>query len=180
MSEHYQIVSDARGEPLPAGSVGVRVRFQLSGCPSGQWSHVLRARLASELAGHTTVGHMRLNGIVQGAQIVLEGVEASEAPTLASSLRRAVEAANQACTGEQNATANVAQEEADAIANQIARGALMSELETDVCVFPGCERPVARAPESAGRPSRYCDLAEHHAQEDAIARARAPRRAERQ
>jgi len=33
MSEHHQIVSDARGEPLP-GSVGVRVRIQLSGCPS--------------------------------------------------------------------------------------------------------------------------------------------------
>ncbi len=62
---------------------------------------------------------MRLNDIVQGDQIVLEGVEASEAPTLAGSLRRAVEATNQAGIDEQNPTANMAQEEADAVAHQI-------------------------------------------------------------
>ena len=33
MSEDYQIVSRARGEPLPEGCTGVRVRVQLSGCP---------------------------------------------------------------------------------------------------------------------------------------------------
>jgi hypothetical protein len=121
MSEHHQIVSDARGEPLP-GSVGVRVRIQLSGCPSGRWSRALRVNLSNELVGHAAVGHMRLNDIVQGDQIVLDGVEASEAPTLAGSLRRAVEATNRAEIGEQNPTANAEQEEADAVAHQVTLG----------------------------------------------------------
>ena len=122
MSEHHQIVSDALGEPLPAGSVGVRVRVQLSGCPSSQWSRALRVNLSNELLGHAAVGHMRLNDIVQGDQIVLEGVEASEASILGSSLRRAVEAANQAGIGGQDSTAHLPQEEADAIAHQITLG----------------------------------------------------------
>jgi hypothetical protein len=121
MSEHHQIVSDARGEPLP-GSVGVRVRIQLSGCPSGRWSRALRVNLSNELVGHAAVGHMRLNDIVQGDQIVLDGVEASEAPTLAGSLRRAVEATNRAEIGEQNPTVNAEQEEADAVAHQVTLG----------------------------------------------------------
>ena len=33
----------------------------------------------------------------------------------------------------------------------------MSELTTEMCAFPGCERPVAPAAEGAGRPSRYCE-----------------------
>ena len=121
MSEHHQIVSDARGEPLP-GSVGVRVRIQLSGCPSARWSRALRVNLSNELVGHVAVGHMRLNDIVQGDQIVLDGVEASEAPTLAGSLRRAVEATNRAEIGERNPTANAEQEEADAVAHQVTLG----------------------------------------------------------
>jgi hypothetical protein len=120
MSEHHQIVSDARGEPLP-GSVGVRLRIQLSGCPSGRWSRALRVNLSNELVGHAAVGHMRLNDIVQGDQIVLDGVEASEAPTLAGSLRRAVEATNRAEIGE-NPTADAEQEEADAVAHQVTLG----------------------------------------------------------
>ena len=40
----------------------------------------------------------------------------------------------------------------------------MEELTTEICGFPGCERPTAAASEGAGRPSRYCDLAEHNAQ----------------
>lgn len=121
MSEHHQIVSDARGEPLP-GSVGVRIRIQLSGCPSGRWSRALRVNLSSELVGHAAVGHMQLNDIVQGDQIVLDGVEASEAPTLAGSLRRAVEATNRAEIGEQNPTADAEQKEADAVAHQVTLG----------------------------------------------------------
>jgi hypothetical protein len=119
MSEDYRIVK-VRGEPLAAERVGVRVRVQLSGCPSGRWSRDVSARLASELVGHAAVGHLRLNEIVQGDQIVLEGVEASEAPALADALQRAVDAANQALAGEESSTANMAQQEADAIAAQIA------------------------------------------------------------
>jgi hypothetical protein len=119
MSEDYRIV-EVRGEPLPAGGVGVRVCVRLSGCPSRRWSRDVIARLGNELVGHAAVGHLRLNEIVQGDQIVLEGVEASEAPALAGALWRAVDAANQTGAGGQNSSANVAQEEADAIAEQIA------------------------------------------------------------
>jgi hypothetical protein len=119
MSEHHQIVSDASGEPQAAGSVGARVRIRLSGCPSRRWSHALRSNLSKELVGHASVGHIRLDGIVQGDEIVLEGVEASEAPTLAGSLQRAVEATNQAEIREDNPPRNMAQADADAVAHQI-------------------------------------------------------------
>jgi len=119
MSEHHQIVSDARGEPQAEDAVGVRVRIRLSGRPSRQWSQALRSSLSKELVGHTSVGHIRLNGIVQVDEIVLEGVEASEAPSLAGSLQRAVEAANNADIREDNAPRNMAQADADAVADQI-------------------------------------------------------------
>jgi hypothetical protein len=119
MSEHHQIVSDASGEPQVTGSVGVRVRIRLSGCPSRRWSQALRSNLSKELVGHTSVGHIRLNGIVQGDEIVLEGVEAGEAPTLAGSIQRAVEATNRAEIHEDNAPGNMAQTDADAVAGQI-------------------------------------------------------------
>jgi len=121
MAEGYSIVQ-VRGEPLPAGRVGARVRVRLSGCPSGRWSRDVSARLANELVGHRTVGHLRLNEIVQGDQIVLDGVERKEAPALAEALRRAVDATNRSYTVEPNATANVTQAEADEIADEIARG----------------------------------------------------------
>jgi hypothetical protein len=119
MLEHHEIVSDASGEPQVTGSVGVRVRVRLSGCPSRRWSHALRSNLSKELVGHTSVGHIRLNGIVQGDEIVLEGVEAGEAPTLAGSLQRAVEATNNAEIHEDNPPRNMAQTDADAVAGQI-------------------------------------------------------------
>ena len=58
--------------------------------PSRRWSRDLGARLIRELSGHTAVGHLRLNinDVVQGDQIVLEGVEASEATELAGALQR--------------------------------------------------------------------------------------------
>ena len=40
----------------------------------------------------------------------------------------------------------------------------MAEITTEICAFPGCERPVAPGPEGAGRPVRYCELPEHNAQ----------------
>src|SRR4051794_33409490 len=43
----------------------------------------------------------------------------------------------------------------------------MAAIEVDqqqMCAFPGCERPVAPAPEGAGRPPRYCERPEHTAQ----------------
>ncbi|MGZ6692932.1 MAG: hypothetical protein ACXVHQ_36685 [Solirubrobacteraceae bacterium] len=121
MSEDYLIVSRARGEPLPEGCTGVRVRVQLSGCPSRRWSRDLAAQLSRELIGHAAVGHLRLdvNDIVQADQIVLEGVEQREAPALGDALERAVDAANRASTAVPNPPPNMAQEEADGIARTI-------------------------------------------------------------
>jgi hypothetical protein len=94
MSEDHRIVSRARGEPLPQGCAGVRVRVQLSGCPSRRWSRDLAARLSRELVGHAAVGHLRVNvnDLVQADQIVLEGVEAREAPVLGGALERSLTA----------------------------------------------------------------------------------------
>jgi hypothetical protein len=120
--EDHQIVGESHAEPLPAGRVGVRVRLQLSGSPSGRWSSALSANLYREFIGHAAVGHLRLDQIVQGDEIVLDGVEESEAPTLADTLRRAVDATNKTLTRDIDPTANVAQAEADAIARQVNRG----------------------------------------------------------
>jgi hypothetical protein len=97
MSEEHQIVGLARGEPLPEGRVGVRLRFPLSGTPSARWSRDLTARLGGELTGRAAVGHLRLNQIVQGREIVLEGVESDEASHIAGAVERAVDAANDDC-----------------------------------------------------------------------------------
>ena len=120
MSEHHRIVGPPHGEPLPEGRVGVRVRIQLSGCPSSRWSHDLRARLTNELVGHPAVGHLHLNDLVQGDQIVLEGVEEREASLLSQALRRAIDATNAACAPDATTSANVPPPEADAIADKVA------------------------------------------------------------
>ena len=121
MVEDHRIVSHARGEPLAQGCVGVRVRVQLSGYPSRRWSQDLAARLSCQLVGHVAVGHLRLNvnDLVQADQIVLEGVEAREAPVLGGALERAVDGANRATTAGANPPPNVTQREADAIAHAI-------------------------------------------------------------
>jgi hypothetical protein len=121
MSEDYQIVSRARGEPLPEGCTGVRVRVQLSGCPSRRWSRDLAARLSRELVGHAAVGHLRLNvnDIVQADQIVLEGVEQREASVLGDALEQAIDAANRVSTGAPSPPPNMTRKEADGIARTI-------------------------------------------------------------
>jgi hypothetical protein len=62
---------------------------------------------------------LRLNKIVLGDEIVLDGVEENEARTLAGTLRRAVEATNKTLAREAHPTTNVAQEDADAIAREV-------------------------------------------------------------
>jgi hypothetical protein len=94
MSETHHIAGTARGEPLPEGRVGARVRVPLSGAPSPRWSRALCAQLANALTGHAAVGHLHLDQLVQGSDVVLEGVEEREAPALGPCLERAVEAAN--------------------------------------------------------------------------------------
>ena len=94
--------------------------MRLSGGPSRAWCYTFAGRLVSELTGHGP-GHLRvnINDIVQGDQIVLEGVERSEASALAGPLHRAIEAANQAVGAEPNRTQNMSQRAADAVAGQI-------------------------------------------------------------
>jgi hypothetical protein len=41
---------------------------------------------------------------------------------------------------------------------------VVEQVSVEMCAFPGCERPVVAGPEGAGRPARYCELAEHNAQ----------------
>src|SRR5437764_10033805 len=121
MSEDYCIISEPRGEPRSIGNVGVCVRIRLSGYPSRRWSRNLGARLTRELVGHRHVGHLRINvnDIVQGDEIVLDGVEDREAPAIASALQRAVDGANHAAAGEGDLRPNVAQHEAEEVAGHI-------------------------------------------------------------
>ncbi len=121
MSEEHQIVGLARGEPLPAGRVGVCLRFPLSGSPSARWSRDLSARLALELTGRAAVGHVRLNEVVQGQEIVLEGVESDGASNLAGAVERAVDATNNACADGKrlNRHKDVPQTEAEAVAQNV-------------------------------------------------------------
>jgi hypothetical protein len=119
MLEQHKIVGEARGEPLPEGRVGVRVRIPLSGSPSRQWSRNLAARLANELVGHPAVGHLRLSEIVHGDHLVLDGVEEVEAPLLSDALHRAIEDTNASCQVEPGARPNVSQAEANAVASKI-------------------------------------------------------------
>jgi hypothetical protein len=118
MSEQHRIIGEARGEPLPADHVGVRLRIPLSGCPSRRWSLDLSARLTNELVGHPAVGHLRLNDVVQGNELVLEGVERREVPALATALRRALDATNAARPDDEDPRRRPA-EEADQIAQDI-------------------------------------------------------------
>ena len=121
MAEQHTIVGPARGEPLPVGQVGVRLRLPLSGAPSPRWSRDLGARLTVEFTGRPNVGHLGLNEVVQGHEIVLEGVESGEAETLAEAVERAVEATNRACAdAPDDSIALKPREEADAIARTVA------------------------------------------------------------
>jgi|SRR5215217_3409388 len=96
MPEHHYIAATPRGEPLPAGRIGARVRVPLSGTPSSAWSRLMCGHLAGALVGHGPVGHLHVDELVQGAEIVLEGVEDDEAARLGVAVREAIEAANSA------------------------------------------------------------------------------------
>jgi len=115
-SEQHRIVGEAHAEPLPEGRVGVRVRIALSGYPSRRWSLDLSARLVNELVGHHSVGHLRVNDLVRGNELVLEGVEEPEAPLLSGALARALDATNAECEPAASPRPNLSQGEADTIA----------------------------------------------------------------
>jgi len=119
MSETHHIAGTARGEPLPAGHVGARVRVPLSGAPSPRWSRAFSAQLANSLTGHASVGHLRLDELVQGSDVVLEGVEEREAPALGECLERAVAAANACVVDAEPAPGNMPRDAAERIATNV-------------------------------------------------------------
>ena len=118
MSEQHQITAPARGEPLTEGRVGARVRVPLSGAPSAAWAKLMTGHLTASLVGHGPVGHLQCGGSVQGAEIVLEGVEDAEAERLGEALREAVDAANRACARQEppSKPRNMDQARADRVA----------------------------------------------------------------
>lgn len=120
MPETHQIAGVARGEPLPAGRVGARVRVPLSGAPSPRWSRALSAQLANALTGHAAVGHLRVDELVQGSDLVLDGVEESEAPALGACLERTVSAANASVDGDaEPSPTNMPRHHAERIATDV-------------------------------------------------------------
>ena len=111
---------DARGEPLARGVVGARVRVPLSGTPGPHWSKAFTAYLTQELIGHGHVGHLHLDNVVQGRELVLDGVEDGEAEALGACLSRAVDLANGACENDTAPEpANMSPQAADAIASKV-------------------------------------------------------------
>ncbi len=124
MTERHTITGPARGETLPADRAGARIRLRLDSAPTPRWSSALAAHLATDLTGCAAVGHLRLNRIVQGAELVLEGVEAGAAERMGSALRGAVAAANGACEGgDAPGPRNMEQDEADRLAIAVGAGA---------------------------------------------------------
>ena len=117
MAEQHVIAGPARGEPLPAGSVGVRIRIPLSGTPSSHWSELFEAALAMRLLRHPGTSRLRLDRAVQGGELVLEGVEDASAD-LGAAVREAVDAANAGMRRSERPPppGNVAHAEADRIA----------------------------------------------------------------
>ena len=126
MPETHQIAGAPRGEPLAAGRVGARVRVPLTGAPSPRWSRALCGHLANELTGHAAVGHLRIREVVQGSDLVLDGVEEGEAPALGACLERAVAATNATSDPAEPPSANMPQEAADSIAVQVSPAPLQS------------------------------------------------------
>jgi hypothetical protein len=96
MGETHNIVGPAQGTPQSAGQTGACIRLPLDAAPSPRWSKAFAAHLATDLVGHASVGHLRLDTVVQGAEIVLEGVEPAEAEALGRVVRTAIDETNQA------------------------------------------------------------------------------------
>jgi hypothetical protein len=120
MPEHHAITGPARGEPRDAQHVGVCVRLALDAAPTARWSTALGAHLHRGLAGHPAVGHLELDHLVQGADIVLDGVEPAEAELLGPVLRVAIDAANRSCDRAEHAmTPNMEPAEAAAVASAV-------------------------------------------------------------
>ena len=121
MPEHHDITGPVTGVPLSAGKVGASVRVPLDSPPSPRWSQAFSARLSRELLGGPSVAHLSLDRAVQGADIVLDGVENRQAERLGDALRVAVDAANDATDDTPAPEGNMPVVDAEAIAEVIGR-----------------------------------------------------------
>jgi hypothetical protein len=121
MSEHHVVAGPARGEPLSEGEAGARIRVPLSGTPSSDWSLRFRAALTAGLQGHGGASQLKLNRIVQGGELVIEGVTDAEAPALGEAVRAAVAAANAGMARAERPPrpCNMPQDRADGIAEAL-------------------------------------------------------------
>ena len=125
MPEHHEITGRVTGVPLPAGAVGASIRIALDSPPSPRWSQAFSARLTRALLGGPSVAHLSLDRAVQGADIVLDGIENRQAERLGDALRVAIAAANDAADDPPPA-GNMKQSDADAIALIVGRSLAQS------------------------------------------------------
>jgi hypothetical protein len=97
------------------------VRLPLDSAPTPRWSDAMSARLVFSLTGHAAVGHLKLDRLVQGSDIVIEGVEPGEAEQLGLVLRGAIDAANGVCDTDPVARPprNMRQAQADDLARSV-------------------------------------------------------------
>jgi hypothetical protein len=123
MPETHAIAGPARGETLPPGHVGACVKFPLDAPPTARWSDALTARLATSITGHAGIGHLKLDHLVQGADIVLEGVEPDAAEDLGPALKDAIAAANRVCEDDGPSACNMEPREAEKMAQAVEAGA---------------------------------------------------------
>jgi hypothetical protein len=152
MSEDYRIISRPRGEPRSLGDVGVRVRVQLSGRPSRRWARDFGAWLTKELVGHPGTAHLCVNvdELVQGDEIVLDGVEDREARGLADAVHRAIDGANRAEVDKTARRPNVSQGEADVVASHVPIDDSGRAVTSDAVADPPCPRCGRPVPLAAG------------------------------
>ena len=125
MAEHHDIAGTPRGEPLRQGRRGVRVRVPLTGMPTERWSRSLCAQLTLLLTGARPGRDLALEHIVQGSDLVLEGVkDEAEARELGAVLRTAVTTVNEVSTHTERPPEprNASQEDADRIALALGSG----------------------------------------------------------
>jgi len=93
--EQHRFAGEPHGEPMTEGQAGARIRIALDTPPSPRWSHTFASHLATELVGSPGVARLRLDHVVQGSHVVLEGIE--EGRALGPALRASLDAANRAC-----------------------------------------------------------------------------------
>lgn len=106
---------------MTEGRAGARIRIALDSPPTPRWSNAFASHLATELVGSPGVARLRLDHAVQGADVVLEGIE--QGCALGPALRASMDAANHACDRpgpEDGGARNMDQATADGVAHAVA------------------------------------------------------------